>query len=97
MTTLAQQSPSVLVDRHAAALDAALAALAGRSFFTRYPESPSPRVYGEHAAAEGRAACEAHLDAPYAALADQPSPPRVADDRDPERPPAPDAPPTSGA
>ena len=72
MTTLAQQSPSVLVDRHADALDAALGALAGRSFFTRYPESPSPRVYGEHAAAEGRAAYEAHLDAPYAALADQP-------------------------
>ncbi len=44
-----------------------------RSFYSRYPESPSPRVYGEGAAAEGLAAYEAHLDKPYAALADEPT------------------------
>jgi len=45
-----------LVETHAQTLSDARAALAARSYFSRYPESPSPRVYGESAAAEGLAA-----------------------------------------
>lgn len=44
-----------------------------RRFFTRYPESPSRQFYGEDAAAQGRAAFEAHLGQRYAGLADQPT------------------------
>ena len=44
-----------------------------RSYFSRYPESPSPRVYGETAAADGLSAHEGHLGGRYAALADQPT------------------------
>ncbi|WP_460468485.1 phenylacetic acid degradation protein PaaN [Calidifontibacter terrae] len=46
-------------------LDEALTALAERSYFSRYPESPSPRVYGDTAAAEGKSAFEAHFNAAY--------------------------------
>ena len=35
--------------RSTSALDEAATALAARSFYSRYPESPSPRVYGETA------------------------------------------------
>ncbi len=59
--------------RHAEVLDLARAALASRSYYSRYPESPSPRVYGEQAAADGLAAYEAHLGKPYAGLDGQPS------------------------
>jgi phenylacetic acid degradation protein paaN len=62
-----------LAEKHSSALDEAAAALAARSFYSRYPESPSPRVYGEGAAEQGTAAYEAHLGKPYAALADQPT------------------------
>lgn len=62
-----------LAEKHSSALDEAAAALAARSFYSRYPESPSPRVYGEGAAEHGTAAYEAHLGKPYAALADQPT------------------------
>jgi phenylacetic acid degradation protein paaN len=62
-----------LLDRHAGVLDEIRQALTSRSFYTRYPESPSPRVYGEDAAKAGLAAHEAHLGRPYAALAGQPS------------------------
>jgi phenylacetic acid degradation protein paaN len=62
-----------LVEKHASALDEAAAALAARSYYSRYPESPSPRVYGEGAAEQGTAAYEAHLGRPFAALDDQPS------------------------
>ncbi len=63
-----------LVDRHRATLDVALAAIASREYYSRYPESPSPRVYGEEAAADGLAAYEAHLGHRYEALASQPAP-----------------------
>ena len=62
-----------LVDKHASVLEEAAAALAARSFYSRYPESPSPRVYGEGAAEAGKAAYEAHLGKAFDALADQPS------------------------
>ena len=62
-----------LLDAHAGVLDEIRQALTSRSWYSRYPESPSPRVYGETAAAEGLAAYEAHLGQPYAALSSQPT------------------------
>jgi len=70
-TTLATPTHP-LVSKHAEVLDRARAALASRSWFSRYPESPSPRVYGESAAADGLTAYEAHLGRAYAGLESQP-------------------------
>jgi phenylacetic acid degradation protein paaN len=50
-----------LVSRHQSTLDDALTAIRTRGYFSAYAESPSPRVYGETAAAEGRAAYDAWL------------------------------------
>ena len=41
-------------DKHREKLDAAVAASASREYYSAYDESPSPRVYGESAAGEGR-------------------------------------------
>jgi phenylacetic acid degradation protein paaN len=54
-------SAEELVARHQPTLDAALAAIRSREYFSAYPESPSPRVYGETAASAGRAAYDAWL------------------------------------
>ena len=72
MTTATTPSTHPLVEKHATVLDEAAAALAARSFYSRYPESPSPRVYGEGSAEAGLAAYEAHLGRAFDALADQP-------------------------
>jgi phenylacetic acid degradation protein paaN len=53
--------PSAYFDKHREKLDAAVAACASREYFSAYDESPSPRVYGESAAGEGKAAFEAWL------------------------------------
>lgn len=58
-------SPLVSLDRHRDRLDAAVAASATRTYYSAFEESPSPRVYGESAAAEGKAAFEALLDRPF--------------------------------
>ncbi|MGI8701788.1 MAG: phenylacetic acid degradation protein PaaN [Nocardioidaceae bacterium] len=47
--------------RHRQTLDDAVEATRTRVYFSAYPESPSPRIYGETAAADGRAAFEALL------------------------------------
>jgi len=52
---------SAWFDKHRERLDAAVAACASREYYSAYDESPSPRVYGESAAAEGKAAFEAWL------------------------------------
>src|SRR5215212_11597777 len=52
---------TAFVAAHRETLDRALAAVADRGYWSAYPESPSPRVYGEDAAAAGLAAYEAHL------------------------------------
>jgi phenylacetic acid degradation protein paaN len=44
---------------HRETLEQALAAIRKRDYFSVYPESPSPRVYGESAAPEGKATFEA--------------------------------------
>ena len=67
VTAQATKPTHPLLDQHAGVLDEIRQALTSRSWYSRYPESPSPRVYGETAAAEGLAAYEAHLDRPYAA------------------------------
>ncbi|MDQ2782731.1 MAG: phenylacetic acid degradation protein PaaN, partial [Actinomycetota bacterium] len=61
MTTTAAAPDHPLLGKHREVLDEARAALAARSWFSRYPESPSPRVYGESAAPDGLAAYTAHL------------------------------------
>ncbi len=47
---------SETVDRHRELLEQAMAAGRDRAYWSAFPESPSPRVYGEHAAAEGERA-----------------------------------------
>ena len=59
--------------RHQGALAEARQALAARSYYSRYPESPSPRVYGQAAAAEGQEAFEARLADDFHGLGDQPT------------------------
>ena len=70
MTTTATVHP--LIGKHRETLEEAKAALAGRTYYSRYPESPSPRVYGETAASEGKTAFEGRLTEGFTALADQP-------------------------
>jgi len=43
-------------ERHRATLDRAVQAITTRGFWTAFPESPSPKVYGEGAAEAGKAA-----------------------------------------
>ena len=62
-----------LVAEHAEALAAAIEALGTRAWHSRYPESPSPRVYGEGAADAGREAFESRLTRRFDDLADQPA------------------------
>ena len=55
------ETPQNLYDKHAGTLKRALAAIAERGYWSAYPESPSPKVYGQTAAADGKAAFEAYL------------------------------------
>jgi len=48
-----------MFEKHRATLDRAVDAIATRGYWTPYPESPSPRNYGEGAAAAGKAAFDA--------------------------------------
>jgi phenylacetic acid degradation protein paaN len=50
---------------HRERLDGALAAIRSRGYYSAFPESPSPRVYGETAAQDGKAAFEAHRGTTY--------------------------------
>jgi phenylacetic acid degradation protein paaN len=50
-----------LFDKHKPTLDAALGALRTRGFWSPYLEIPSPKVYGETAAADGKQAFDAWL------------------------------------
>lgn len=54
-----------LFERHRDLLEQARHAVRSREFYSAYPESPSPRVYGEQAAGEGTAAYEAWLGADF--------------------------------
>jgi phenylacetic acid degradation protein paaN len=54
-----------LFERHKALLDRALQAVAERGYWSAFPESPSPKVYGEGAAESGKAAFDALLNRPF--------------------------------
>ncbi|MGD8149929.1 phenylacetic acid degradation protein PaaN [Ornithinimicrobium sp. Y1694] len=62
-----------LLETHRATLEEAAQALRERSYYSRYPESPSPRVYGENAPQDGQSAHESALNTDFSGLADQPS------------------------
>ncbi len=53
--------PHPSFEKHRAILDAAVAALQQRGYWSAYPEMPSPKTYGETAADDGKRAFEAHL------------------------------------
>ncbi|MBF9129112.1 phenylacetic acid degradation protein PaaN [Plantactinospora sp. S1510] len=59
------ETPHPFFARHADTLERALTAITERAYWSAYPESPSPRVYGETAAAEGEAAFRAYLDGKF--------------------------------
>src|SRR5690348_8872471 len=50
-----------LYAKHSDTLQRALTAIAERGYWSAYPESPSPRVYGEEAAATGAADFRSYL------------------------------------
>lgn len=52
-------------ERHKPLLDQALKAIAERGYWSAFPESPSPKVYGEGAAEAGKAAFDALLNKPF--------------------------------
>jgi phenylacetic acid degradation protein paaN len=54
-----------LFERHRAILEQALKAIAERGYWSAFPESPSPKVYGEGAAEAGKAAFDALLHKPF--------------------------------
>jgi len=56
-----EETPHPYFERHRETLDGARRTIADRSYWSAYPESPSPKVYGETAAAEGDAAFRAYL------------------------------------
>ena len=58
--------PHPLFERHQALLDRALQAVAERGYWSAFPESPSPKAYGEGAAEKGKAAFDALLNKPFA-------------------------------
>src|SRR3954463_9825475 len=53
------------LDKHREKLDAAVAACASREYYSAYDESPSPRVYGETAAGEGKAGVGGRRDTSF--------------------------------
>jgi phenylacetic acid degradation protein paaN len=57
--------PATLLERHREILDGAMRAITTREYYSAYPESPSPRVYGETAAAEGQEAFERWLGSAF--------------------------------
>ena len=51
--------------RHEDLLKRAIEAIAARTYFSAYPESASPKIYGENARTEGNSAFEALLGKPF--------------------------------
>ena len=52
-------------EQHSELLNRALEAIHTRGYWSPFPESPSPRIYGETAADDGKKAFEALLDKPF--------------------------------
>ena len=57
--------PTTLLERHRERLDQAVRACSTREYYSAFDESPSPRIYGEAAAADGKAAFEAWLGSTF--------------------------------
>ncbi|HYQ99159.1 MAG TPA: phenylacetic acid degradation protein PaaN [Casimicrobiaceae bacterium] len=57
--------PHPLFERHRETLERALRAIAERGYWSPYPESASPKVYGEGSAEAGKAAFDALLNKPF--------------------------------
>jgi phenylacetic acid degradation protein paaN len=57
----ASAAPHPMFVAHRETLSTALNAIHNRDYWSAYPESPSPRVYGETAAADGKTAFQAYL------------------------------------
>ena len=55
-----------LFERHRPLLERAVQAIGERTYWSAFPESASPKVYGEGAAEAGKAAFEAQLGKPFA-------------------------------
>lgn len=55
------ETPHPLHARHSDTLERALTAITDRAYWSAHPESPSPRLYGDTAAAEGEVAFRAYL------------------------------------
>ncbi|MDT3670543.1 MAG: phenylacetic acid degradation protein PaaN [Aromatoleum sp.] len=55
-----------LFEKHQATLDAAVHAIRTRGYWTPFPEMPSPKVYGETAAEDGKRAVEAYFGNEFA-------------------------------
>ena len=53
-------TPHPYFAQHSETLDRARQAIADRTYWSAYPESPSPKVYGETAAADGEKAFKAY-------------------------------------
>ncbi|MBC5992473.1 phenylacetic acid degradation protein PaaN [Pontibacter cellulosilyticus] len=60
-----------LLNKHQDALNTAIKALHERTFYARYPENPSPEVYGENADKEGREKYKSHLNEKFDELLQQ--------------------------
>ncbi|HEV2219539.1 MAG TPA: phenylacetic acid degradation protein PaaN, partial [Casimicrobiaceae bacterium] len=58
--------PHPFFDRHREILDRAVEAIERRGYWSPFPESPSPKVYGEAAAEQGKAAFDALLGKRFA-------------------------------
>ncbi len=71
--TATTSSAHPLLDTHRETLETAARALRERSYYSRYPESPSPRVYGEGAPERGQLAHQETLNTDFAGLAEQPT------------------------
>ncbi|HET6697875.1 MAG TPA: phenylacetic acid degradation protein PaaN [Nocardioidaceae bacterium] len=65
MSTTSGQTAQRYLDQHRERLDGALHAIRTREYYAAFDESPSPRVYGETAAAEGKAVFESLLGKPF--------------------------------
>ena len=74
-------SVSALFATHEELLNHALRAITERGYWSAFPESPSPKVYGESAAPEGKAAFESLLGKDFPL--DQPGTDRVAPEKSP--------------
>lgn len=59
-------TPQSLFATHEATLRRAVEASRSRTYWSAFPEMPSPRAYGETAAADGEAAFAAYRDQPFA-------------------------------